>query len=89
MPTSSAKAEKVPGKPESSKETSQRDEEGLMKDNILHSSKVKDKQGKILPVSGKIHKGKILYFETFCRCCHAELMKLRAEIKRGLEHLSG
>lgn len=62
MPTSSARAEKVPREPESSKETPPRDEEGPMRDNVLHSSKVKDEQGKILPVSRKTHKGKILYF---------------------------
>jgi len=33
-----------------------------MKNNILCSSKVKDEQGKILPVTGKTHKGEILYF---------------------------
>lgn len=27
-----------------------------MKDNILHTSKVEDGQGKILPASGKTHK---------------------------------
>lgn len=42
---------------------------GRIKDNIFHSSKVKDEEN---------NKGKIVHLHVLSRCCHAELMKLRA-----------
>lgn len=66
------RGEQVPGEPESSEEMSHRDKKkkkGRIKDNIFHSSKVKDEEN---------NKGKIVHLHVLSRCCHAELMKLRA-----------